>query len=86
MVEAKVRLLAASVCVQVTQWSYACLRSQRPLKAQLTAEVAAAMDEDEAGAIRMVFEKKEKAIEHEIDHSPLEMHLEMEVAYNFLSK
>ena len=45
---------------------------QRPLKAQLTAEVAAAGSEAAANQIRVAFDKKEKALENEIDHRPLE--------------
>ena len=59
---------------------------QRPLKAQLTAEVGAAADEHEASNIRAAFEKREKQLEHEIDHRPLEVHMSLSVAYNFLSK
>lgn len=62
------------------------VEAKRPLKAQLTAEVAAAKDEAIADAIRVKFDGKEKALENEIDHRPLEMHLEMELQYNFLSK
>ena len=40
------------------------LHSQRPLKAQLTAEVSAAASEGEASQIRAAFEQKEKALEH----------------------
>jgi len=53
--------------------SDACpLARQRPLKAQLTAEVAAAGSEGAADQIRVMFDKKEKALENEIDHRPLE--------------
>ena len=62
------------------------VEAKRPLKAQLTAEVAAATSDAAADAIRVSFDKKEKAIENAIDHEPLEMHLELDVAYNFLSK
>lgn len=62
------------------------VEAKRPLKAQLTAEVSAAANETEATAIRAAFDKKERAIEHEIDHRPLEMHAELEVSYNFLSR
>ncbi len=62
------------------------VEAKRPLKASLTAEVAAAKDEVTADAIRVAYDKKEKALENDLDHRPLEMHLEMEVSYNFLSK
>ena len=61
------------------------VEAKRPLKAQLTAEVQAA-GEAESAQIRAEFDQKEKALEHEIDHRPLEMHLELELSYNFLSK
>jgi hypothetical protein len=61
-----------------------CFRS--PLKAQLEAEMAAAANESEQRQIRAAFDQREKAIEHEIDHKPLEMHLSLGVAYNFLTK
>jgi hypothetical protein len=90
----KVRDLSRAA-VQVTpseygSWSQArsdlMVEAKRPLKAQLTAEVAAARTETAADQIRVAYDKKEKALENEIDHRPLEMHLEMEVKYNFLSK
>ena len=59
---------------------------QRPLKAQLTAELAAAANEADATSIRQTFEKRERTLEHSIDHVPLELHLEMEASYNFLSR
>lgn len=60
--------------------------AKRPLKAQLEAEMAAAANESEQRQIRAAFDQREKAIEHEIDHKPLEMHLSLGVAYNFLTK
>jgi hypothetical protein len=48
------------------------VEAKRPLKAQLTAEVAAAHNDTAADAIRVAFDKKEKALENEIDHRPLE--------------
>ena len=66
---------------EYASWSEArsdlMVEAKRPLKAQLTAEVAAAKDEATADAIRIKFDGKEKALENEIDHRPLEMHLEM---------
>jgi hypothetical protein len=62
------------------------VEAKRPLKAQMSAEVAAASSETEASAIRLKYDAAEKAIEHEIDHKPLEMHMSLAVAYNFLSK
>lgn len=62
------------------------VEAKRPLKAQMQAEVAAAGSEGEAQSIRALFENREKALEHEIDHKPLEMHMSLAIAYNFLSK
>ena len=62
------------------------VEAKRPMKAQLAAELAASADEAEAGAIRQKFEVAEKELEHHIDHKPLEMHMELQVAYNFLSR
>ena len=75
---------------EYASWSEArnelMVEAKRPLKAALTAEVGAAADEHEASSIRAAFEKREKALEHEIDHKPLEVHMSLSVAYNFLSK
>jgi len=60
--------------------------AKRPLKAQLEAELAAAANDAESKQIRDAFVQREKAIENELDHKPLEMHLSMSVAYNFLTK
>ena len=60
--------------------------AKRPLKAPLESERAAAQNEDEIAQIRAAFTQKETAMEHEIDHKPMDMHLSMSVAYNFLSK
>jgi len=83
----------ASVSIQPAEyasWSEArselMVEAKRPLKAQLTAEVAAAGPGVKADQIRVEFDKREKALENEIDYRPLEMHMEMEVQYNFLSK
>ena len=64
------------------------VEAKRPLKAQQVAEVAGAAGNEAAGRRdpRRVRDQREKALENEIDHRPLEMHLEMEVQYNFLSK
>jgi hypothetical protein len=59
--------------------------AQRPLKAQLHAEIAAAADEEAAEELRKAFVSREKALEHDLDHKPLEVHIELGVAYNFLS-
>ena len=55
----------------------------RPLMAQRQAELGAAAVEDHE-AIRAEFEGRERALEHEIDFKPLELHMSLGVAYNFL--
>jgi len=60
--------------------------AKRPLKAQLDAELATAADDAAVKECRDAFAQREAAIEHDIDHEPLEMHLQLGVAYNFLSK
>lgn len=60
--------------------------AKRPLKAQLEAEMATAANDAETRKIRAAFDQRERAIEHEIDHKPLEMHLSLGVSYNFLTK
>jgi len=90
----KVRDLSrAQVSVQPAEyasWSEArnelMVEAKRPLKAQMQAEVSAATSDGEAQRIRGEFEAREKALEHEIDHKPLECHMSLEVSYNFLSK
>ena len=62
------------------------VEAKRPLKAQMSAEVAAAGSDAQASGIRAKYDAAEKAIEHEIDHKPLEMHMSLAIAYNFLSK
>jgi len=90
----KVRDLSrASVSItpaEFASWSDAraelLTEAKRPLKAQLEAEMASAANDDEQRQIRAAFEQRENAIEHEIDHKPLEMHLSLGVSYNFLTK
>ena len=60
--------------------------AKRPLKAQLDAEMSAAVDDAEVKKIQDGFTQKEARIEHDIDHKPLECHLQLSVSYNFLSK
>ena len=65
------------------------LQLQRNLpvvEAKLEAETAAAASQEEIKQIRLGFEQREAAIEHEIDHKPLDVHLSLDIEYNFLSK
>jgi hypothetical protein len=90
----KVRDLSrAQVSIQPAEfatWSDAraelMTEAKRPLKAQLNQELSMVVSEAEVKQIRDVFATREKAIEHEIDHKQLEMHMSLGVAYNFLSK
>ena len=61
------------------------LEAKRPLKAQLASDLRDASEDDHAG-IRANYAKKESMIETEIDNRPLEVAMELEVQYNFLSK
>ena len=55
--------------------------AKRPLKAQLQAELAAAADETAAEEIRAAFQAREEALEHDIDHKPMEVHLGIGISY-----
>jgi hypothetical protein len=55
--------------------------AKRPLKAQLETETAAAVSKEEIKQIRLGFEQREAAIEHEIDHKPLDVHLSLDIEY-----
>ena len=52
------------------------------MKAQLQAELAAAPDDGTRENITAAFAAREKALEHDIDHKPMETHLTLEVSYN----
>ena len=52
------------------------------MKAQLQAELASAADDTAREEITAAFASREKALEHDIDHRPLETHLTLEVSYN----
>ena len=83
----------ASVTLQPAEysnWSEArselIVEAKRPLKAQLQAELAAAKDDAAADVIRAAYVSREKALEHDMDHKPLDAHIELNISYNFLSK
>lgn len=59
---------------------------KRPLKAQLSAELSAAASDETRSEITAAFASREKALEHELDHKPLDVHLTLDVSYNFLSR
>ena len=62
------------------------VEAKRAHKAKLLSEMSAAADEAESSAIRARYEKEEKAIEHDIDHAPLNVNLALDLSYNFLSR
>lgn len=62
------------------------IEKKRPMKAAMTAALAAATNDSESNEIKAMYDKKEKELEHAIDHTPMEFHMSLEVAYNFLSK
>ena len=55
---------------------------KRPLKAQLQAELGAAGSEDAREEIQAAFAAREKALEHDLDHKPMDVHLTLDMAYN----
>lgn len=60
--------------------------AKMPARAQLDSQISAAMDEAEVKQLRAAFSEKERQIEHDIDHKQMEFHLNLGLAYNFLSK
>ena len=56
------------------------------MKAKLQSDLNAAATDAAAEEVRAQYEIDERKLEHSIDHTPLEMHCELSVAYNFLSK
>ena len=52
------------------------------MKAQLQAELASAMDDSAREEITAAFASREKALEHDIDHKPMDVHLTLDVSYN----
>lgn len=61
------------------------IEKKRPLKMQLAAETTAAETEEAVAELQKRFASREKALEHDLDHRPMEVHLELGVSYNFLS-
>lgn len=60
--------------------------AKMPLQAALESQISAAVDDAEVKQLRAAFSEKERQIEHDIDHKQMEFHLNLGVAYNFLSK
>ncbi len=56
-----------------------------PLKAQLSSEIAACGDDKAAiDSLKAEFEKGQRDIEHEIDHRQMDVHMKLNLSYNFL--
>lgn len=53
------------------------VEKKRPLKAMLQSELAKADTEAAADEVRAVFASRESALEHEMDHTPLHLNLEI---------
>lgn len=67
--------------------AHAALRdTRRPLKAQLQAELGAAASDEDRESITAAFASREKALEHDLDHKPMDVHMTLDLSYNFLSK
>ena len=62
------------------------MEAKKPLKAQLQAELAAAASDEDRDHITAAFASREKAMEHDLDHKPMDVHLTLDLSYNFLSK
>lgn len=62
------------------------VEAKAPLKAQLAAELSACDDDDRIAEIRAKYDTFERDLEFQVDHKPLEVNLELELNYNFLSK
>lgn len=61
------------------------VEAKRPLKSQMAAELKACGGDAAAqDALRADFAKREASIEHQLDAKQMEMHMELEVNYNFL--
>lgn len=95
-VESQIKVRDLSRCAVSIQpaeyrsWEHArnelMLEAKRPIKAQMEHEIAAAVDESEVKEIRANFAMKEKTLENELEHKPLEFHANLGISYNFLSK
>ena len=57
------------------------IEGKRPLKAQLQAELASAT-EAQAEELRAEFDAREKAFEHDLDHTQRDVHLMIECSYS----
>jgi hypothetical protein len=60
--------------------------AKMPARARLDSQISAAVDDAECKVLREAFSEQERQIEHDIDHKQMEFHLNLGLAYNFLSK
>ena len=60
-----------------------CVR--RPLKAQLQAELSAAPNDEAREEITQAFAAREKALEHDLDHKPLDLHMTIDLSYKYVA-
>ena len=75
--------MLAALYFPVPARTFSHIRSaHRPLKAQLAGELAVAADEAEKTSIRAEFDARERILEHELDHTPRELALSLQVAYS----
>ena len=58
--------------------------AKRPIKAKMNSALATAPD-DQHAAIRATYELRQEEKEHSIDYEPMEVHMTLDVAYNFLA-
>ena len=57
-----------------------------PLKAQLASELSAAASDEEKASVRAEFEARERILEHEIDFTPRELSMALQVNYSTLRR
>ena len=60
--------------------------THRPLKAQLASELSAAASDEEKASVRAEFEARERILEHEIDFTPRELSMALQVNYSKLGR
>ena len=60
------------------------VNAKRPIKAKMNSALALAPD-DQHQAIRAQYSTKETDLEMKIDYDPMEVHMTLDVSYNFLA-
>ena len=79
-------MLLSSVTTLILTSTLLPFAYRSPLKAQLSAELAAAPNDEARDEITQAFAAREKALEHDLDHKPMDVHMTIDMSYNFLSK